>query len=37
MQIKTFYGLKLYDLGDEKAPVCEIWSFYHNLNTIVIF
>ena len=26
-----------YDLGDEKAPVCEIWCFYHILNTIVDF
>ena len=27
----------LYDLGDEKAPVCEIWCFYHILNTRVDF
>ena len=27
----------LYDLGDEKAPVCEILCFYHILNTRVDF
>ena len=27
----------LYALGDEKAPVCEIWCFYHILNTRVDF
>ena len=27
----------LYDLGYEKAPVCEIWCFYHILNTMVDF
>ena len=43
MQIRPFYGSKslgvflLYDLGDEKAPVCEIWCFYHNPNTLVDF
>ena len=43
MQIRTFYGSKklrvflLYDLGDEKALVCEIWCFYHNPNTLVDF
>ena len=43
MQIRTFYGSKsigvflLYDLGDEKAPVCEIWYFYHNPNSLVDF
>ena len=43
MQIRTFYGSKsigvflLYDSGDEKAPVCGIWCFYHNLNTLVDF
>ena len=43
MQIRTFYGSKslweflLYDLGDENAPVCEIWCFYHNPNTLVDF
>ena len=26
-----------YDLGDEKAPVCEILCFYHILNTMVDF
>ena len=25
----------VYELGDEKAPVCEISCFYHNLNTIL--
>ena len=43
MLIRTLYGSKslggflLYDLGDEKAPVCEIWCFYHNPNTLVDF
>ena len=43
MQIRTFYVSKslgvflLYDLGDEKAPVCEIWRFYHNPNILVDF
>ena len=27
----------LYDLGDVKAHVCEIWCFYHILNTMVDF
>ena len=27
----------LNDLGNEKAPVCEIWCFYHNPNTMVDF
>ena len=43
MQISTFYGSKsdevfyLYDLEDEKAPVCEILCFYHYLNTMADF
>ena len=43
MQIRTFYGSEslgvflLYDLRDENAPVCEIWCFYHNPNTLVDF
>ena len=43
MQIRTYYGSKssgvflLYDLGDVKAPVCGIWCFCHNLNTMVDF
>ena len=44
MQIRTFYGSKsigvlflLYDSGDKKAPVCEIWSFNHNKNTSADF
>ena len=43
MLTRTVYGLKstgmllLYDLGDEKAPVCENLHFYHNPNTLVDF
>ena len=37
MQIRTIYDSKssglfllgLYDLEDEKVPVCEIWCLYH--------
>ena len=43
MQIRSFYGSKsigvflLYDIGDEKAPVCEIWCFHRNPNNLVDF
>ena len=39
MQIKSkSAGLFLLsDYRDEKAPVCAIWCFYHNPNTMVLF
>ena len=37
LRFKIALAVPLYDLRDEKAPVCKIWCFYHNPNTLVDF